>query len=67
MAECEQPSVTYHAYVIESVERGLADAAEGRTISHEKVAADLRRKWLTDPVRECGPSQSAASGPGAVV
>jgi len=40
--------VLYHLYVIQSVERGMADAAAGRTIPHAQVAADLRRKWLTE-------------------
>ena len=45
--DCTLDDVLYHLYVIQSVERGMQDAAEGRTIPHEKVAADLRRKWLT--------------------
>src|SRR5215217_4809002 len=57
----------YPLYVIESVERGMGDAAEGRTIPHEKVAADLRRKWLTDSAQKPGPKQSPAPEPGAVV
>jgi predicted transcriptional regulator len=48
--DCTLDDVLYHLYVIQSVERGLADADAGRTIPHEQVAADLRRKWLTDSV-----------------
>jgi predicted transcriptional regulator len=46
--DCTIDDVLYHLYVIQSVERGLADAAAGRTIPHEQVAAELRRKWLTN-------------------
>jgi predicted transcriptional regulator len=45
--DCTIDDVLYHLYVIQSVERGMADAAAGRTIPHEQVAAELRRKWLT--------------------
>lgn len=38
--------VLYHLYVLQAVERGQADAAAGRTISHEEVETALRRKWL---------------------
>lgn len=44
--DCTLDDVVYHLYVIQSVERGLADAAEGRVIPHEQVAMNLRRKWL---------------------
>ncbi len=36
----------YHLYVIQAVDRGLADIQAGRTIPHEKVEAELRQKWL---------------------
>ena len=36
----------YHLYVLQSVERGQADAVTGRTIPHEEVNRALRRKWL---------------------
>jgi predicted transcriptional regulator len=32
--------------VLQSVERGLSDAEAGRTISHEQVEQELRKKWL---------------------
>ena len=44
--DCTLDDVVYHLYVIQSVERGMQDAAEGRTSPQEKVAADLRRKRL---------------------
>ncbi|HSW29395.1 MAG TPA: hypothetical protein VLH75_07945 [Longimicrobiales bacterium] len=38
--------VLYHLYVIQAIERGLADAEAGRTIPHAEVAEQLRRKWV---------------------
>jgi hypothetical protein len=43
---CTLDDVLYHLYVLQSVERGLSDAEAGRTISHEKVEQELRKKWL---------------------
>jgi predicted transcriptional regulator len=45
--DCSVEDVLYHLYVIDKVERGLADVAAGRTMSHEAVAEELRRKWVT--------------------
>lgn len=44
--DCSVEDVLYHLYVLQAVERGQADAAAGRTISHEEVDTALRRKWL---------------------
>ena len=38
--------VQYHLYVVQALERGRADEEAGRTIPHEQVDAELRRKWL---------------------
>ena len=38
--------VQYHLYVVQAVARGQADEDAGRTIPHEQVDAELRRKWL---------------------
>jgi predicted transcriptional regulator len=38
--------VLYHLYVIQQIDRGLADVEAGRTIPHEEVAMELRRKWV---------------------
>jgi hypothetical protein len=43
---CTLDDVLYHLYVLQSIERGRADVAAGRTISHEEVERELRRKWL---------------------
>jgi hypothetical protein len=43
---CTLGDVLYHLYVVQSIDRGLADADAGRTISHEEVAERMRRKWV---------------------
>jgi predicted transcriptional regulator len=44
--DCSVEDVLYHLYVLQSVERGQADVAAGRTIPHEEVNRALRSKWL---------------------
>ena len=44
--DCTLADVLYHLYVLNQVESGLAQADAGRTIPHEQVAEELRRKWL---------------------
>lgn len=44
--DCSLEDVLYHVYVLDAVGRGRADAEGGRTMSHEDVARELRRKWL---------------------
>ncbi|MEX2531600.1 MAG: hypothetical protein WD960_12585 [Gemmatimonadota bacterium] len=44
--DCSVDDVLYHLYVIQQIDRGLADIEAGRTISHEEVARELRRKWV---------------------
>jgi predicted transcriptional regulator len=46
--DCSLEDVQYHLYVIQAVERGRADIEAGRTIPHEEVVRELRKKWLTD-------------------
>jgi len=43
--DCSLDDVLYHLYVIQAVERGLEDVAQGRVIPHDVVADNLRRKW----------------------
>jgi predicted transcriptional regulator len=43
--DCSLEDVQYHLYVLQAVASGAADADAGHTLSHEEVAADLRRKW----------------------
>ena len=48
---CSIDDVLYQLYVVQAVARGDADVAAGRTLSHEQVNADLRRKWLLGAIR----------------
>ena len=44
--DCTLEDVQYHLYVLQAVERGLAAAEAGRTISHEEVEQKIREKWI---------------------
>jgi predicted transcriptional regulator len=44
--DCSLDDVLYHLYVVQQIDRGLADVDAGRTIPHEQVAEELRRKWV---------------------
>ncbi|MBI2370152.1 MAG: hypothetical protein HYV08_07955 [Deltaproteobacteria bacterium] len=44
--DCSMDDVLYHLYVLRAVERGQADVAAGRTLPHEQVEEELRKKWL---------------------
>ena len=44
--DCSLEDVLYHLYVLRTIDRGLEDADAGRTIPHEQVAEELRRKWV---------------------
>ena len=37
--------IMYHLYVLEAIEKGLEDIAEGRVVSHAEVERDVQ-KWL---------------------
>jgi predicted transcriptional regulator len=44
--DCTLEDVVYHLYVLQAIDRGQADAEAGRTVTHEQVAAEMRRKWV---------------------
>jgi len=44
--DCSLDEVLYHLYVVQAVRRGKADVDAGRTVSHDDVARELRKKWL---------------------
>ena len=48
--DCTLEDVLYHLYILEAVARGRADFEDGRTLSHEEVAEQLRKKWLAGNV-----------------
>jgi predicted transcriptional regulator len=43
--DCSIEEVLYHLYVVQAVEQGEADVAVGKTIPHEQVAEELRKRW----------------------
>ncbi len=43
--DCTIDDVQYELYVLDLVQRGLAEANEGKLIPHEQVMAELRDKW----------------------
>jgi hypothetical protein len=49
--DCSLDDILYHLYVVRAVAQGEADAKVGRTIPHEQVEAELRRKWLLGAAR----------------
>lgn len=48
---CSLDDVLYHVYVMQAVARGEAEREAGRTVSHEQVKAESRRKWLLGAAR----------------
>ncbi|CBE70167.1 MAG: hypothetical protein F9K13_01145 [Candidatus Methylomirabilis oxygeniifera] len=44
--DCTLDDVQYHLYVVQAAARGEGDEKAGRTVPHEQVDAELRRKWL---------------------
>ena len=44
--DCTLDDVLYHIYVLQAIDRGLADAEAARTMPHEQVAEEMRRKWV---------------------
>ena len=44
--DCSLDEVLYHLYVLQAVDRGLAEVEAGETIPHEQVADELRQKWV---------------------
>ena len=43
--DCTLDDIQYHLYVLQTVERGRQEIAEGKTLSHEDVQRELRAKW----------------------
>ena len=49
--DCSLEDVLYHLYVVQAIEQGLCDSANGRVIPHAQVVAEMRRKWLHGSVQ----------------
>ncbi len=45
--DCTLDDVLYHLYVVQAVQLGQQDVANGRMVSHDEVAQQLRKKWLS--------------------
>ena len=43
--DCTLDDIQYHLYVLQTVERGRQEIAEGKTLSHEDVKRELKAKW----------------------
>lgn len=48
---CSLDDIQYHLYVLQMIERGRAEVAQGKTVSHEQVKQELRAKWLKNGVK----------------
>ncbi|MEX5217240.1 MAG: hypothetical protein AB7G68_11945 [Nitrospiraceae bacterium] len=43
--DCTFDDIQYHLYVLQTIERGRREIAQGQTLSHEDVKRELRAKW----------------------
>jgi hypothetical protein len=43
--DCTIDDIQYHLYVLQTIERGRQDIAQGKKLSHEDVKRGLRAKW----------------------
>ena len=42
---CTLDEIQYHLYVLQTVERGRQEFAQGKKLRHEDVMRELRKKW----------------------
>lgn len=42
---CSSDDIPYHLYVLQTVQRGREEIAQGKTLSHEEVKRELRARW----------------------
>ncbi len=45
--DCSLDDIQYHLYVLQTIERGRTEIAQGKKLSHEQVKRELKAKWLT--------------------
>jgi hypothetical protein len=43
--DCTLDDIQYHLYVLQTVERGRQEIAQGKKLSHEDVKRELKAKW----------------------
>lgn len=48
---CSLDDIQYHLYVLQTIERGRVEVAQGKTVSHEQVKQELRTKWMKNGVK----------------
>ena len=46
--DCTIDDIQYHLYLLQTIERGRQDIAQGRKLSHEEVKRELRAKWQSN-------------------
>ena len=44
--DCSLEDVLYHLYVVEKINRGLADVEAGHVVPHEVAMRELRQRWV---------------------
>ncbi|MDF0668637.1 MAG: hypothetical protein P0119_21515 [Nitrospira sp.] len=49
--DCSLDDIQYHLYVLQTIERGRAEVAQGETVSHDQVKQELRAKWRKNGVK----------------
>lgn len=49
--DCSLDDIQYHLHVLQTIERGRAEVAQGKTVNHEQVKQKLRAKWLKNGVK----------------
>jgi predicted transcriptional regulator len=42
---CTLDEIQYHLYVLQTIERGRQEVAQGKNLRHEDVMRELRQKW----------------------
>ncbi|NGZ10929.1 MAG: hypothetical protein CV088_16345 [Nitrospira sp. LK70] len=48
--DCSLDDIQHHLYVMQTIERGRAEVAQEKTLSHEQVRQELRARWLKNGV-----------------
>jgi hypothetical protein len=49
--DCSLDDIQYHLDVLQTIERGRTEVAQGKTVSHDQVKQELRAKWLKNGVQ----------------
>lgn len=49
--DCSLDDIQYHLYVLQTIELGRREVAQGNTVSHEQVKRELRAKWMKNDAK----------------